>query len=131
MEQRVEELADRPAGFKPSSAIGYMHLLPLSEIIATVLGVSYPSVQKVWSIYNTLIAKFAKEYAVLIDASEEEMSKIVNPKIAEAIVRVREEKVEVIPGYDGVYGQLLIFEEQKETIPKREKIKHQSLADFM
>ncbi len=131
VEQRVEELADRPAGFKPPNAIGYMHLLPLSEVIATVLGVSYPSVQKVWSVYNALIAKFGNEYAVLIGASEEEMSKVVNPKIAEAIVRVREGEVEVIPGYDGVYGQLLIFEEQREIMPKREKIRQRSLADFM
>ncbi len=132
VEQRVEELADRPAGFKPSNAIGYMHLLPLSEIIATVLGVSYPSVQKVWDIYNTLIARFGNEYNVLINASREEMSKVVNPEIAEAIVRVREGKVRVIPGYDGVYGRLLIFPEQREKImPEREEIKQKSLADFM
>jgi uncharacterized protein (TIGR00375 family) len=131
VEQRVEELADRPVGFKPADAIGYMHLLPLSEIIATVLGVSYPSVQKVWDIYNTLTAKFGSEYAVLIDASQEEMSEIVNSRIAEAVIRVREEKVDVFPGYDGVYGQLLIFPEEKETVPKREKIGQQSLADFI
>ncbi|MDH5782314.1 MAG: endonuclease Q family protein [Candidatus Bathyarchaeota archaeon] len=131
VEQRVEELADRPVGFKPAGAIGYVHLLPLSEIIVTVLGVSYPSVQKVWDVYNTLTAKFGSEYAVLIDASQEEMSKIVNPQIAEAVTRVREGKVDVVPGYDGVYGQLLIFPEQKETVPKREKIEQRSLADFM
>jgi len=131
VEQRVEELADRPVGFKPAGAIDYIHLLPLSEIIVTVLGVSYPGVRKVWDIYNTLTAKFGSEYAVLIDASQEEMSKIVNPKIAEAVTRVREGKVDVVPGYDGVYGQLLIFPEQKETMPKREKIEQQSLADFV
>jgi uncharacterized protein (TIGR00375 family) len=131
VEQRVEELADRPAGFKPPGVTGFMHLLPLSEIIATVLGVSYPSVQKVWGIYNTLIARFGNEYAVLIDVSEEEMSRVVNPKIAEAIIRVRKGMVDIAPGYDGVYGQLLIFPEQKETIPTREKIKQRSLADFM
>jgi len=85
VEQRVEELADRPAGFKPDNTIGYMHLLPLSEIIATVLGVTYPSVQKVWEIYNTLIARFGDEYTVLIDAPIEEMSRIIGPQIAEAI----------------------------------------------
>jgi len=131
VEQRVEELADRPVGFKPEGAVGYMHLLPLSEIIVTVLGVSYPGVQQVWDIYNTLTAKFGSEYAVLIDASQEEMSEIVDSKIAEAVIRVREGKVDVFPGYDGVYGQLLIFSEQKETIPKREKIGQQSLADFI
>jgi len=131
VEQRVEELADRPADFKPDSAIGYMHLLPLSEIVATVLGVTYPSVQKVWEIYNALIARFGDEYTVLIDAPPEEMSKIVDPQVAEAIVRVRAEKVKVIPGYDGVYGQLVIFEEKAQPRETLEKVKQHSLADFM
>jgi PHP family Zn ribbon phosphoesterase len=133
VEQRVEELADRAAGYKPANEIGYMYLLPLSEIIATVLGVAYPSVQKVWEIYNKLIGKFGDEYAVLIDAPMEEMSQVVEPRIAEAIVRVREEKVKVEPGYDGVYGQLVIFDDQTEVEKKslRESIKQQSLADYM
>jgi uncharacterized protein (TIGR00375 family) len=131
VEQRVEELADRAAGFRPENAIGYMHLLPLSEIIATVLGVTYPSVQKVWEIYNALVSRFGDEYTVLIDASMEEMSKIVEFKIADAIVRVREEKVKVTPGYDGVYGQLVISEGTEENKAKREPIKQRSLVDFM
>ena len=132
VEQRVEELADRPVGFKSANAIGYMHLLPLSEIIATVLSVAYPSVQKVWDVYNTLVARFGDEYSVLIGASLDEMSKIVEPRIAEAIVRVREEKIKVSPGYDGVYGQLVLFEEQQKKTPEKlEKIKQRSLSDFM
>jgi uncharacterized protein (TIGR00375 family) len=133
VEQRVEELADRPVGFKPENAIGYMHLMPLSEIIATVMGVTYPSVQKVWDVYNTLVAEFGDEYTVLIDASMEEMSKVVEPRIAEAIIRVREEKVKVLPGYDGVYGELVLFdkEEQEKTLEKSEKLKQRSLADFI
>ena len=137
VEQRVEELADRPTGFKPEKAIGYMHLLPLSEIIATVLGVTYPSVKKVWDNYNMLIEKFGNEYAVLIDALEEEMTKIVDPKIAEAIVKVREGKVKIVPGYDGVYGQLILFEKEgqeekrKEESPSQQRERQQSLFDFM
>lgn len=131
VEQRVEELADRPAGFKPEEAIGFMHLLPLSEIIATVLGVNYPGAQKVWAIYNPLIEKFGDEYSVLIDAPREEISRIVDPKIAEAIVRVREGKARVVPGYDGVYGQLEIFEEESEKEKVwPEKPKQRSIADF-
>jgi uncharacterized protein (TIGR00375 family) len=132
VEQRVEELADRPDGFKPEEAIGYKHLLPLSEIIATVLKVNYPGAQKVWNIYNPLIARFGDEYTVLIDATREEMSRIVDPRIAEAIVRVREEKTRVIPGYDGVYGQLVIFEEGGEKRKaKTKRPKQRTLADFI
>ena len=131
VEQRVEELADRPADYRPENTIGYMHLLPLSEIIATVLGVAYPSVQKVWENYNKLIEKFGDEYTVLIDASQEDMGTIVEPRIADAVVKVREEKVKVIPGYDGVYGQLDLFEKASETQPKKDVVKQRSISDFM
>jgi uncharacterized protein (TIGR00375 family) len=131
VEQRIEELADRPSNFKPPNAVGFKHLLPLSEIISTVLGASYPSVQKVWDVYNLLIGKFGDEYAVLMDAPKEEMSQIVEPKIAEAIVRVRQGKVHVTPGYDGVYGRLVIFEETSEAQPRQEPIRQRRLADFV
>jgi uncharacterized protein (TIGR00375 family) len=131
VEQRVEELADRPVGFKPEGAVGYMHLLPLSEIISTVLGVTYPGASKVWEIYNVLISRFGDEYSVLIDAPMQEMLKITDPKIAEAIVRVREEKVKVIPGYDGVYGQLVIFEEKEREESPKEKIEQKNITDFI
>jgi uncharacterized protein (TIGR00375 family) len=129
VEQRIEELADRPADYMPENAIGYKRLLPLSEIITAVLGVSYPGTKKVWSIYSPLVKKFGDEYTVLMDAPKQEMEKIVDSKIAEAIVRVREEKAHVIPGYDGVYGQLVIFDEKQEAGPQKPKQK--SMADFM
>ena len=131
VEQRVEELADRPSGYEPPNAVGFKHLLPLGEIISTVLGASYPSVQKVWDVYNLLIGKFGDEYTVFMDAPMEQMSEIVEPKIAEAIIRVREGKVHVTPGYDGVYGQLVLFEEPGKTQPKNEPIKQRRLADFI
>ncbi|NIU39509.1 hypothetical protein GWN65_05975 [Candidatus Bathyarchaeota archaeon] len=59
------------------------------------------------------------------------MSEIIDPKIAEAIVRVRKGAVEVFPGYDGVYGQLLLFPEQKEALAKTLKTGQQNLADFV
>jgi len=68
VDQRVDELADRPKGFKPRGVPGYKHLLPLSEIIQTVLGVNYPGLQRVWRIYNSLISRFGSEYNVLLNA---------------------------------------------------------------
>lgn len=131
VEQRVEELADRPAGFKPENAIGFMRLLPLSEVIASVLGASSPFTQKVWGIYNELIEKFGNEYTVVMDASKQALTKVVDEKVAEAIIRVREGRAKVIPGYDGVYGKLIIFEENSDDEPAPERVQQLNLTDFM
>ncbi|NWF87114.1 DNA helicase UvrD [Candidatus Bathyarchaeota archaeon] len=131
VEQRVEELADRPAGFKPEAASGFVHLLPLSEIIATVLGVDSPSPQNVWNVYNLLVGKFGDEYTVLLDSSQEALSKTVEEKIAEAIIRVREGHVKVVPGYDGVYGRLEIFDESFTEKVSRQRVQQMNLTDFI
>lgn len=131
VEQRVEELADRPVGFKPSKAIGYMHLLPLSEVVAAVLDASSPSLENVWQIYNTLIARFGNEYAVLIDASVEELAQVIDPKIAEAIVRVRAGEARVTPGYDGVYGQLVFFDEEEPEKKRSSTVPQRSLTEWV
>jgi len=69
---------------------------------------------------------------VLIDTPLGEISKVAEPKIAEAIVRVREGKVKVIPGYDGVYGQPVFFEEAGSDQPKMsEPIRQRRLADYV
>jgi PHP family Zn ribbon phosphoesterase len=130
VEQRVEELADRPMGFQPEGGIGFMRLLPLSEIIATVLGTDSPYAQKVWSVYNPLVEKFGDEYKVLIDVSKDELSAVAGEEVAEAVVRVREGKAKVVPGYDGVYGQLILSNEvQKEQIVPR-RVQQLNLTDF-
>ena len=130
VEQRVEELADRPEGFSPKGAIGFMRLLPLSEIIATVLGLDSPSTQKVWGVYNSLVARFGNEYAVLTEAGRDQLSAIAGEEIADAVLKVRECRAKVIPGYDGVYGQLIFSEERSERkmVPKR--VQQLNLTDF-
>ena len=131
VEQRVEELADRPLGFKPEGAVGFVRLLPLSEIISTVLRVDFPSTQKVWSIYNSLIERFGDEYTVLIDASKEALMSVADVQIAEAVVRVREGDVRIAPGYDGVYGQIAIFEDQFKEKVGPQRVQQLNLSDFM
>ncbi len=131
VEQRVEELADRPTGFTPENAIGFKRLLPLSEIIATVLGVDSPSVQKVWSIYNLLVERFGNEYAVLIDASKQDLSSVVDEKVADIIVKVREGQISVVPGYDGVYGKLMASGGHVSEESRVRRVRQRNLTDFI
>jgi uncharacterized protein (TIGR00375 family) len=131
VEQRVEELADRPEDFVPKDAVGFVRLLPLSEIIATVLGVDSPSVQKVWNIYNALVEKFGDEYAVLIDASKDALRAVVDERVADAIVKVREGRVKVVPGYDGVYGQLVLSDDSLVANHALRTVQQRNLVDFM
>jgi uncharacterized protein (TIGR00375 family) len=123
--QRIEELSDRPRGFKPPLASGFIHLLPLSEIIASVLNASSPAVQSVWSAYNRLVSYFGSEYAVLIDAPPEDLGNVTETGIADAILKVRAGRAYVTPGYDGVYGELNLHKEKvdEEEPPRDEDMK--------
>jgi len=135
VEQRVEELADRPADFKREGAPGFLRLLPLSEIIATVLGSESPSTQAVWKNYNLLTAKFGDEYSVLIDAPLEALVQVVDAPVAQAIIKVRDGSAKVTPGYDGVYGQLVLGIDPRPKVKLKSKlvqpiVKQKSMTDF-
>jgi uncharacterized protein (TIGR00375 family) len=135
VEQRIEDLADRPEGFKANNSPGYMRLLPLSEIIAAVLKVESPSTAAVWKIYNSLIEKFGNEYNVLIGATREEIASATEPIFAENIIQVREGLSKVVPGYDGVYGKLVLNTNSRSQTPTTQirtpgGVKQRNLADF-
>lgn len=110
---RVEELADRPQDFAPQDAIGYKSLVPLDEIVAEVKGVNKKS-KAVEKEYMDLIYKFGSEFNILVDASLDEIFSKAPGKVAEGIKRVRDKKLEIMPGYDGEYGIIKIFGEQEE-----------------
>ncbi len=132
VEQRVEELADRSADYKRTEVPSFMHLLPLSEIIAAVIGTDSPAIQAVWKSYNALVGKFRDEYKVLIDASLDEMASVVDAPIAQAIIKVRDGTAEVTPGYDGVYGQLVLGVDAPTVKVKAPvaRVQQRSMSDF-
>src|SRR3989338_2224474 len=117
---RVAELADRPEGFHPDNAIPFKSLIPLQEIIADALrqGVGTKRGKEE---YEKLIRRFENEFAVLLDAPEKELQEATLPEIAEGIVRVREGKVQIEPGYDGEYGKIKIFEEDEQRYSLSQK----------
>ncbi len=105
---RVEELADRPEGFKPETAVPFKSLIPLEEIIGEVLGLGKES-KEVLSIYNNLIREFGNEFNLLLKVPPEDIGKKSLPEIGEGIKRMREGKVFIEPGYDGVFGKVKLF----------------------
>ena len=103
--QRVGELADREEGFVPDNFIPFKSLLPLYEIISFVTGVNQLYSKKVIEEQNKLIDRFGNELNVLLNTNREELMKVTNEKIADAIIKVREGKVVFEAGFDGVYGK--------------------------
>ena len=119
--QRVEELADREEGFVPKHAVPFKNLIPLSEVIGGTIGEKVES-KKVWEEYYKLTNAFGNEFEVVLNADEKELKKITSEKIAENIIRNRNQKIPFKPGYDGVYG-VPIFEEKDLDSYKEEKEK--------
>jgi len=110
---RVHQLADRKLGEKPESAIPFVRLIPLAEIIADVIGVGIAT-KAVDGYYKNLIRVFGSEFKILLEARKGEIANASLPEIAEGIERVRQGKISVQPGYDGEYGKISIFSESEE-----------------
>jgi uncharacterized protein (TIGR00375 family) len=116
---RVEQLADRPEGFKPADAIPYKNMIPLEEIIAETKGVKSGSVA-VEREYHSLVSKYGTEFNILFGLSEEELLKGLPGRVADGILRVRKGKVNIKAGFDGEYGIISIFGDEEKG-PEGEK----------
>ena len=132
VEDRVEELADRPRGYKPEKPQGYLHLLPLQELIALSMGIETESEtrlnsKKIWSEYENLVNRFGNEFKVLLEAEIDDIAKQSNPEIARIILRMRTGRLKIIPGYDGVYGKLVLGESELQS----EKKSYTRLEDYL
>jgi uncharacterized protein (TIGR00375 family) len=111
VENRVEELADNPKGFKPKNAKPFFKILPLHELIASARASDITS-KKVWDEYNRTINSLGSELDILLNAEKEKLSRVADERLVSMIMLNREGKIKVKPGYDGVYGEALLQEKQ-------------------
>ena len=115
---RVEELADREEGFIPPNAIGYKSLVPLDEIIAEARELNKES-KAVEKEYINLVSEFGSEFNLLVNVDEKELFSKLPYRIAEGIKRVREKRLNILPGFDGEYGKIKIFDEEEKKEDKQ------------
>jgi uncharacterized protein (TIGR00375 family) len=121
---RVDDLADREEDFRPENRIPFRHIVPLEEIIADALNISVGT-KAVEKEYEHLIEQCGTEFSILLDLSREELSPYTHPRIVEGIMRVREGKLNIVPGHDGVFGKIGIFKESGEERPEEDDGKEQ------
>lgn len=107
---RVEELADRKAGFKPKNAVPFKKLVELDKIIAEATCVKGRDSAAVQKQYRQMIKDFGNELFILLDLDLKNVAGI-DTRIAEGLRRVREGQLLIEPGFDGRYGKINIFSE--------------------
>ncbi|HEX7627813.1 MAG TPA: TIGR00375 family protein [Candidatus Methanoperedens sp.] len=103
VKDRVNELASFDEPQYPGHRPPYIHIIPLSEIIAKALGIG-PNTKGVQGVWKALIDKYGSEVSVLIDADIKDSG--VDSRVISAIIAFKEGKVKVNPGGGGQYGSV-------------------------
>jgi len=106
---RVEELADRPAGFQPPSAAPFKKLVELDKIIAEALNIKNRQSITVQKEYYGLITQFGTEMEILLNLDLSKINQEIDSRIISGLERVRRGDLIIKPGFDGQYGQINIF----------------------
>jgi len=119
---RVEELADRPQGVKPAKHHKFYNIIPLTEILAEILQVG-PGTKRVMKNYRTLLEKLGPELEILNRTNPENLARAGAPLLGEAIARMRRNEIVVLPGYDGEFGKIKIFnQDEREKLLDQKKL---------
>lgn len=113
---------------KAKSRKPFVSLIPLIELLLEVHG---NSPTKAAAEYHRLTAVLGAEFDILLKKSLDEIKSTGAEKLAQAIGIVRQRKAYVDPGFDGVFGKVNIFGNEKEQknppAGGEEKISQQSL----
>jgi uncharacterized protein (TIGR00375 family) len=105
---RIDDLADRSERTAGRKGIPFRHLVPLREIIAEACGRG-PGCKTVAETYFRFIRAFGDEHSILTEIPTNELRRMKPERVAEGIERVRRGRIDITPGYDGVYGRVRLF----------------------
>lgn len=94
----------------------FVSLIPLLEVLLELNDYSQIKAQKE---YQRLTAQ-ATEFDILLRKTYEEIETIGGRNLRQAIQIIRDRKVFVDPGYDGVFGKVKIFRQENEKNNKEE-----------
>ncbi len=112
---RVLDLADRQSPVFPAGAPDVCSLIPLQEILAELLGVGQGT-KTVMAKYLQLIQTFGSELTILIETPVAELLSADVPFLGEAIIRVRQNQVQRKAGFDGEFGTIKVYREDKSRL---------------
>lgn len=106
---RVEELSDRPEGYRPDGARDVRHLIQLHEVLGEIAGVG-PKSKSVAVRAAELVAALGPELDILLTVPLDDVTAAGGELFGEAVARLRRGQVSRSPGFDGEYGTIRLFE---------------------
>lgn len=134
---RVEELARNPKFSDEISKLNsngvkwiidpskkhspFVKLVPLNEIIAESLNSTVASL-KVKNLFDDLCKEFGSELNVLLRVPLQDIAKKTGEKVAEGVEKVRKGEIVILPGYDGQYGIVKIWDDKKVNEKHKETV---------
>ncbi len=119
---RVEELADREQGEKFAPGVPFKNLIPLNEIIAQAISKT-SECKSVWDIYFRFIHEFDNEHKILTEVPVEDLRQLMPERVSLGVERMRKGKVKIIPGHDGCYGKINLFEKESLETESQQQLK--------
>lgn len=113
VDHRVDDLANRSADYRPKTHKQVEYVIPLTEILAEICNTKSSTTKKVLQLYEKLYSQFGDEFSILRTVPVKEMASGY-PDVGQAINKLRQGKVHIKPGYDGVFGVVKVFADQQE-----------------